>query len=148
MVFPFQLQVEWIPCHQTSMAKTVGFNNLMGRSSFVLRFSIMFWLRIRKITFKPLSNFSKQNCLPIQISVMYPRLRLYIVRPNLTQHKVSLSQYNKGRIIQGTQNPGDTKSQMDQPGTHCSGTQRPGTPLGHPLKTWLKHVQNILHRED
>jgi hypothetical protein len=82
------------------------------------------------------------------VYVMYARLRLYTVRPNLTQHKVSLSQYNKGRIIQGTQNPEDTKSQMDQPGTHCSGIQRHVTPKGHPLKTLLKHVQNILHRED
>jgi hypothetical protein len=103
-------------CFILVKAKTAGFNNLMGTrsSSLVLRFSNLFWLCIRKITFKPLSNFSKQNDLPIQISVMYARLRLYTVRPNLTQHKVSLSQYDKGRIIQGTQNPGDTISHIVQ----------------------------------
>jgi hypothetical protein len=69
---------------------------------------------------------------------MYARLRLNIVRPNLTQHMVSLSQYNEGRIIQGTQNPGDTKSQMDHPGTNCSGIQRPVTGQRSPFENLAK----------
>ncbi len=59
---------------------------------------------------------------------------------NLTQQKVSLSQCkrihqsgmhylrnasSKGQIVQGTQNPGDKKSQTDHPGAHCSGIQHP-----------------------
>jgi hypothetical protein len=62
------------------------------------------------------------------------------VQHDLTQQKVSLSQCNKthqsgmhylrdasskGHIVQGIQNPGDTKSQTDHPGTHCLGRQHP-----------------------
>ncbi len=69
-------------------------------------------------------------------------VRFHVAIPDLTQHKVSMSQCNrtqrsgmhclrnassKGHIVQGTQNLGDTKSQTDHPGTHCLGIQHPVT---------------------
>jgi hypothetical protein len=60
--------------------------------------------------------------------------------PNLTHQKVSLSKCNrthrsglhylrdassKEKIVQGTKYTGDTKSQTDHPGAHCSGIQHP-----------------------
>jgi hypothetical protein len=65
------------------------------------------------------------------------------VRPNLTQHKASLSlcvtgPIGQGCIIQGTHSPretkpGVTKSQRDHPGTHCSVIQHPVADLDNHL---------------